>query len=157
MITEPHDLEQILIGTILSKRKIFRLDILNSGRYAFAAKIKPREVQIAWEEARNLFPKTKLWPIASVLWGGGPDDWQSSLIEEDFFSRFYFKEENQSSYLPQNILEASSKIEPVDLIKDRLSELSETEGLDDYISAGLKETEKKCGMAPPHDYLIKVR
>ncbi len=80
----------LLQGSFLADCEIRQLTIDQSDQFAFAIQVEPVEALEAWNLLRSHLEQTKRYPLLSYAWGGG----------NDFFSRFYYQEEQAYSLLP---------------------------------------------------------
>ncbi|HES77181.1 MAG TPA: DUF4253 domain-containing protein [bacterium] len=111
MIDSIKALSGLLQGTLLSKRQMAELPILQTSEKALAVQIFPGELQAAWQVLRSLVDVTGRWPVAVRPTPSG-NSWAECLFEEDFFKRFFYEEaENTADISPQGVLAASMRVD----------------------------------------------
>ena len=116
MIDTTDSIATLLKDTFLAKREIIKLDIPECDRSAFAIQINREEILSAWRLLRSYLPVTQRWPVVVAPWNFQCQDWQSNILDSDFFGRQQFQHESL-----QHQLDGSSpdtfvaSIEAVDL------------------------------------------
>lgn len=91
MIQSIAELKASLAGTPLAERSSLELPILDTDEIAFALQISGDEVESAWHIARSRLDQTQRWPVSFGFWVD-KYRWPDDILEEDFFSRFFYQE-----------------------------------------------------------------
>jgi hypothetical protein len=123
MIESPSALTSALSGTLLAKRDVIELPILDTGERAYALEISGAEVESAWRAARSVVKETGRWPLV-VTYSGGPkggSTWEERLLDADMFGRFFYEQVSPGQDVsPAAILRAASSVD-VSAFLDKLS------------------------------------
>jgi hypothetical protein len=83
MLNTVESISKLLKGTFLTNRELHQLKIDESDQIAFIINVESAKVIEAWQLMRSLLEHTKRYPIITYGWGS-----------DNFFSRFYYKEED---------------------------------------------------------------
>ena len=126
MIQNTAELSKLLQETVLENSNIALLPIPESTQLAFAIEVPRSQMLDCWRLMRSLIDVTKMYPVLTDFSFAGTGNWHNDLIEEDFFSRFYYTEEQQAGYLnnisPESIVDAAKSINGKEAIESRIKE-----------------------------------
>ena len=126
MIQTPAELAKILQSTILKDSNIASLAIPESQQLAFAIEVPRSQMLDCWRLLRSLVDTTCRYPIISDFTFASTGSWYKDLVEENFFSRFYYEEEQQNGSLtsvaPESIVDAAKSLNGEEVIKRRIKE-----------------------------------
>jgi hypothetical protein len=94
-ITTVQELLPLLENTILSGTKVITIDIPEYCDRAFAIKISSDNGMEAWNLMRSMLDITKCYPVivASTEYPTTSEDWEQSMLNSDFFTRWSYKGE----------------------------------------------------------------
>lgn len=149
MIQEVEQLRDALMGSMLAGREVASVPVLDTGVLAFAVPIKSSEVEAAWRSAREIVPKTGLWPIASTFWSADDLPFRDKVLEQDFFSRFYFEEAPDPSDIdPRSLCNRAQRVSVSNFLDAKEAQAEEDYGLAEYIEDELDQVEDRCGQRP---------
>lgn len=84
-------LRSALVGSMFELRSIVEVPVTGTPLVALAVPVTADELEQAWGAARALLPVTGRWPLAVIAWQPRKD-WEASIAQADFFSRFFFDE-----------------------------------------------------------------
>ncbi|OIP75480.1 MAG: hypothetical protein AUK48_07580 [Oscillatoriales cyanobacterium CG2_30_44_21] len=150
MLNSLNAIQALLTETFLKDADMVQLDIPLTEHQAIAIAIKLEDSLEAWQLLKNLLPQTLRYPVVSTCWGASGGGWSRAVIEEDFFSRFYFAEE-----YPEIDLSPEAVIARADLFseKDLANFLSEraqldTDDLQAQVITELENTRTQFGSSP---------
>jgi Domain of unknown function (DUF4253) len=83
----------LLEGTILEGQTVIPLEIPESSHCAFAIAVDDSQSLAAWHLMRSRLELTNRYPVLVVPWLSSPKGWEQEVLENNFFSRFYYQEE----------------------------------------------------------------
>jgi hypothetical protein len=154
MIQRAEALRDTLSGSLLDGREVVAVPVLDTGAVAFAVPIASAEIEAVWRAARALVDRTGLWPVASTFWSAGSVPFAQKVLEEDFFSRFYYEEApNPDDVEPRSLCERAEKVNVAEFLSSKESEAEEDYGLDEYMESELDEVESRCGERPESEQI----
>lgn len=156
MIQNTAELSKLLQETVLENSNIALLPIPESTQLAFAIEVPRSTMLDCWHLLHSLIDVTKMYPILTDFSFAGTGNWHKDLIEEDFFSRFYYKEEQQAGYFnnisPESIVDAAKSINGKEAIESRIKEseriADETWRESDWYLYDLEITQSNFAISP---------
>lgn len=162
MIDSIESFTKHLVGTPLAGRKLVELPILDTPEQAYAIETSLADMVELWKIARALVPQTGRWPVITTSWGSGNLSASEAILEEDFFSRFYFEEApNVNDVSPRALLGAADHIDADAFIgrmkQQREQQRAEHDDFDERIDYALEDTERRSGSAPSRKEVTDAR
>ncbi len=156
MIQTLEQLSKILKSTILKDSNIALIEIPKSSQLAFAIEVPRSTMLDYWHLLHSLIDVTKMYPVLTDFNFTGTGNWHNDLIEEDFFSRFYYNEEQQAGYFnnisPESIVDAAKSIDGKEAIESRIKEseriADETWRESDWYLDDLEITQSNFAISP---------
>jgi Domain of unknown function (DUF4253) len=139
MLNTVESISKLLEGSFLADQELHQLEIDESSQIAFLINVESAKAVEAWQLMRSLLEHTKRYPIITYGWGS-----------DDFFSRFYYKEEDFDVKIhntsPESII---SRVSMVDLETFlAMGKAASREYLEDSITYSLEETLTRFGLCP---------
>jgi len=150
MLNSIESLRELLSGTFLSEADMIQLDIPMTQSVALAIAVNLENSLAAWYLLKDLMPQTQRYPVITACWGSNGGNWQKTVNDEDFFSRFYFGEEYPNLDLsPEAIIARANSIssQELDNFLDE-SDRFNTYNLEEQIFTELANTSSIFGIAP---------
>ncbi|MEM7761490.1 MAG: DUF4253 domain-containing protein [Cyanobacteria bacterium P01_A01_bin.40] len=159
MIQTLEELAKVLQSTVLKDSNITSIETPESKRLAFAIEVPRSTMLDCWRLMRSLTDITQMYPILNDYCLATTENWYQDLIEEDFFSRFYYKEEQQAgcydSILPESIIDAAKNINGKEAIETRIEQseriADETWRESDWYLYDLDITQRNFGISPDQE------
>ena len=159
MIQTLEELSDILKSTVLKSSNIASLEISESSQLAFAIDVPRSTMLDCWHLLHFVIDVTQMYPILTdfIFSGTGTGrNWHDDLVEEDFFNRFDYKEEQQAGYfnsvLPESIIDAAKSINGIEAIETRIEQseriADETWRESDWYLYDLEITQRNFGISP---------
>lgn len=151
------NLRLLFDDTALAGRDIVPLRVLDTQHWAYAIQIGKAEVEPMWRVARGLVDRTGLWPVASCAWGSH-GDWRKSVLSEDFFSRFYYREApGANDVSPTALLRMADQVDVDTFVDDLVKLRGSYFALDKAIRLEVDTTRHTCGIAPTEQEIAAAR
>ena len=156
MIQTPEELSKLLKSTPLENSNIVSLEIPESKDIALAIEIPRKNKFRSWQLMRSLVKVTGRYPILTDIISPATGNWEQDVVEEDFFSRLDYEEEQKYSYLkniaPESIIDAAKSIDGEKAIENRIEEhisIAEENWREaDWCIYELEETKRNFSTAP---------
>lgn len=143
------DIRELLKGTFLEDAMMMELEIPRTTDIAIAIAVNSENAIESWKLLKSHIDQTQRYPVLTTSWGGNHGTWEQSMIDADFFSRFYFDEEYRDQLSPEEIIYRADLYNYDDLDKCLSSDaLTFTSNLRKQIQFELENTESNFGMAP---------
>ncbi len=150
MLNSIESLRELLSGTFLSEADMVQLDIPMTTSVALAIAVNLENSVEAWHLIKDLLPQTQRYPVITTCWSGNAENWQKTMNDEDFFSRFYFAEEYPNLDLsPEAIIARANSItsQELDSFLDERAQFN-TYNLEEQIFTELANTSSRFGASP---------
>jgi hypothetical protein len=149
MATSGTDMLSALEATLLRGRELAEIPILNTGEVAYALPISKEEIEAAWRAGRSILEKTGRWPIVTAFCGSSRAKFEDRVVEDDFFSRFYFLEApNSKEVSPEAICRRAKSADIATFIAGQTQRREEYCDMAEAIHFELEDTQERCGSAP---------
>ena len=147
MLNTVEDIAALLQGSFLAEREIQQLEIPESRECAFVISVPPDNALDAWTLMRSHLANTNRYPILTEGWGS-----------DDYFSRFYYKEEADDGMIPgtapEAIIASISTANLEDFLERR--EASTREFIEDLIDFSLEGTKERFGSCPDRSQVDRL-
>lgn len=144
MLNTVRAISDLLQGTFLDGQPVRQISIDASEQYAFLLEVDRAIALDAWKLMRSLLPQTQRYPILTESWGS-----------DDYFSRFYYEEEQQAGMIPAVSPEVIiASVDSADL--DGFLETRKRDSapdLEESLEYALAWTRERFGSTPPVDKL----
>lgn len=140
MLNNVQQISNLLKGSFLEGRKIETLTIPQSPHIALSMEISQAESLDAWKLLRSLVPQTQRYPIITFSW-----------FDDDYFSRFYYEEEQVTGKIVSTSPEAIiAQIGEVDIAAFLEQENQESfpQYLEDTLEYSLELIKEQFGTSP---------
>ena len=150
MLNSIESLRELLSRTFLSEADMIQLDMPMTQNVALAIAVNLENSLEAWHLLQDLLPQTQRYPVITACWSSNAGNWQKDIINEDFFSRFYFGEEYPNLDLaPEAIIARANSMssQELDSCLDERARFN-TYNLEEQILTGLANTSSIFGAAP---------
>jgi Domain of unknown function (DUF4253) len=168
------EIVDLLKDTLLADTQVMELEIPESEDRAFAIQINSDNGYAAWDLMYSQIARTGRYPVivkASNYYPVIVDDgkvemlsrnWEESIIAADFFSRFYYKEEQnkEGGVGPNQIIERSKSFDVDKYIEDKDEDFLlwqfDEEEIEDILVGEIENLEEKYGKAPTIEELLQA-
>lgn len=159
LVDSPDAFHAALAQSPLAGREIIELPILDTVECAYAIETNGVEMEEVWKIARGLVETTQRWPVLAMCHGDSPLPLKERLLEQDFFSRFYYEEAPDADDLsPRAILAAADSADVEMFLQERMQAHGEELPLDDgTIASELETTQRACGTTPKPEEIARAR
>ena len=150
MLNSIESLRELLSRTFLSEADMIQLDMPMTQNVALAIAVNLENSLEAWHLLQDLLPQTQRYPVITACWSSNAGNWQKDIINEDFFSRFYFGEEYPNLDLaPEAIIARANSMssQELDSCLDEHARFN-TYDLEEQILTELANTSSIFGAAP---------
>jgi hypothetical protein len=158
VIDTPEAIAKLIEGTCLEGSKILQLQIPESSHSAFALSVKPEAGIAAWNLMRSHLEQTQRYPLLVLSWVGNSKNWEQEVIENDFFSRFYYQEERfqgkKQDIAPAAILSRVPLADLEDFLERKASLF--IENLNNEIDLALAITRERFGTSPERSQIEEL-
>ena len=157
MIENENEFRRCLIGTPLESCELATANASETGSIAFVLKIESSQSDALWRLARKLLPATGRWPIVSMLHHCEAFDWSEIIESQDIFSRFYYREEDETENVaPESIVASSEDLDMRFGYEKAYRSRAEYFDLDETIEYELSKTKIWSGFCPKHAEVASV-
>lgn len=151
MLNTISSLMALLKGTLLDGQAAIQLEIPESSHRAFAIAVPLGQDLAAWSLMRSHLTVTHRYPVLVLPWVSSPGGWEQQVLENDFFSRFFYQEEPFQSTppltAPEAIAACASQVNLDDFLRQPPTLGDST--LDLEIEYALAATQQQFGCSPP--------
>jgi hypothetical protein len=160
MIDSLDQLSELLVGTVFESSNKIELEIPESEARAFAIEVRP-ETGLSkldvWKFFRSLLDQTQRWPVIAGYGFRDSEDWEKSVLQEDFFSRFEYKNfpgnRQDREFSPEAIIERANLLNLKHALKQRNEEDTSNSFNEKIIEYELWYTQDRFGIAPTKELI----
>ncbi|UXI65805.1 DUF4253 domain-containing protein [Tahibacter amnicola] len=160
MPTDTADIRSVFEATPLESAALAEVAVLDTSETVVAFELAGIDPLAAWRCARERVRDTGRWPVLTLVGAGRSGAWSRVVASEDYFSRFYFEEEERDRRRddePETILQAA---QAVDVAGALAAIPDDTTGfLFELLDVALAETRRRFGKAPvvddPGEFLLR--
>ena len=139
-------LTKYLVEFGITKPEVIQLSIPKCSEIAYAVKIDSAYRYVLWDYLKDKKDALGLCPLVTATWGSG-SSWKSTIVEEEFFSRYGFNEESARKDLsPQSIISRSRNTKTDSILTDHNKIYSED--LVDQIDYSVEHIRHAYGKSP---------
>ncbi len=150
MLNTSESIMNLIEGTLLEGQKVFQLEIPESSNFAFAIQVDSGKDIAAWNLMRSHLELTRRYPVLVYPWSSYLNGWEQDVTEEDFFSRWSYRQElcnsEHQNTSPETIISRVLQVELDNFLENPPT--FEEDDLDREVDYALEETEKRFGHSP---------
>lgn len=140
----------LIEGGSMGRSETCLLDIPDCGQAAIALRTSASTLLDDWKAMRDLVGKTGRWPIVTIGWGQGEDDWAQAMRSAELFMREPYQSEVydgvRHGLSPSALIAGASHVD----LDESLAEMVESneEPIEEMIEFELEQLESVYGKAP---------